>query len=93
MDKFCFLCKEAFQAGSLKTSRSRFNLMGLVPPEGMGYEDKICSKCLHKIYDTQVKQKNIERLKKAIKSDLIRNRSTTVLPKNIYTEKKKKFLQ
>lgn len=93
MDKVCFQCKKPFEIGGLKTSRSRFIQMGLVPPEGMGYTDKICSKCLHKIYDTQVKQKSVKQLKNAIATDLLRNRNSTTLPKRVSVEKKKRFYQ
>jgi len=64
MEKVCFSCKQAFAHGSLKTSRSRFKLMGINPPEGMGISDKICNKCLQEMYDKQIKQDSVKKLKK-----------------------------
>ena len=95
MDKVCFLCKQVFLAGSLKTSRSRFQIIGITPPEGMGFTDKICNKCLHKMYDEQIKQDSVKQLKKNMMKDLLRhtNRDLSTLPKKIETEKKKRFLQ
>ncbi len=94
MDKVCYSCKNKFEMGSLKTSRTRFAKMGLIPPEGMSGVDKICSKCLHEIYEKQVKQARIKQLKNHMAKDLLikRNRDLTVLPKKITTKKKKKFL-
>ena len=63
MNKACFSCKKEFEIGSLKTSRSRFAQMGLTPPEGMSGDDKICSKCLHEIYEEQIKQARMKKLK------------------------------
>jgi hypothetical protein len=95
MDKVCFLCKQYFLLGSLKTSRSRFQIIGITPPEGMGTEDKICNKCLHKIYNEQIKQDRVKQLKENMIKDLLRrtNRELQALPKKIETEKKKRFLQ
>jgi hypothetical protein len=38
--------------------------MGITPPEGMGVMDRICNKCLHKMYDEQIKQDSVKQLKK-----------------------------
>ena len=80
--------------GSLKTSRTKFAKMGLIPPEGMSGVDKICSKCLHEIYEKQIKQARIKQLKNNMAKDLLikRDRDLTVMPKKIRTEKKEKFL-
>jgi len=94
MERVCYSCKKKIEIGSLKTSRTRFNQMGLTPPEGMSGIDKICSKCLHEIYEKQIKQERIKQLKNNMAKDLQikRNRDLTVMPKKIKTEKKKKFL-
>jgi len=94
MDRVCYSCKKKIEIGSLKTSRTRFGQMGLTPPEGMSAVDKICSKCLHEIYEKQIKQARIKQLKNNMAKDLLikRNRDLTVMPKKIRTEKKKKFL-
>jgi hypothetical protein len=94
MDKVCYSCKNKFEMGSLKTSRTRFAKMGLIPPEGMSGVDKICSKCLHEIYEKQIKQARIKQLKNNMAKDLLikRDRDLTVMPKKIRTEKKEKFL-
>jgi len=94
MDKVCYSCKNKFEMGSLKTSRTRFAKMGLIPPEGMSGIDKICSKCLHEIYEKQIKQARIKQLKNNMAKDLLikRDRDLTVMPKKIRTEKKEKFL-
>jgi len=94
MDRVCYSCKKKIEIGSLKTSRRRFNQMGLTPPEGMSSVDKICSKCLHEIYEKQIKQARIKQLKNNMAKDLLikRNRDLTVMPKKIRTEKKEKFL-
>ena len=94
MDKVCYSCKKKFEIGSLKTSRTRFAKMGLIPPEGMSGIDKICSKCLHEIYEKQIKQARIKQLKNNMAKDLLikRDRDLTVMPKKIRTEKKEKFL-
>jgi hypothetical protein len=94
MDKVCYSCKNKFEMGSLKTSRTRFAKMGLIPPEGMSGVDKICSKCLHEIYEKQIKQTRIKQLKNNMAKDLLikRDRDLTVMPKKIRTEKKEKFL-
>jgi len=94
MNRVCYSCKKKIEIGSLKTSRTRFNQMGLTPPEGMSDVDKICSKCLHEIYEKQIKQARIKQLKNNMAKDLLikRNRDLTVMPKKIRTEKKKKFL-
>ena len=95
MDNVCFLCKQIFQPGSMKTSRSRFKIMGITPPEGMGATDRICNKCLHKMYDEQIKQNSVKELKKNMAKDLLgyRKRDLSNLPKKIEIEKKKKFLR
>ena len=54
--KSCYLCKEDFGTVSLKTSRSRFKIMGLPAPEGMGEADRVCSKCLKKIHEEEIKR-------------------------------------
>jgi hypothetical protein len=89
MDKVCYSCKNKFEMGSLKTSRTRFAKMGLIPPEGMSGVDKICSKCLHEIYEKQIKQTRIKQLKNNMAKDLLikRDRDLTVMPKKIRTEK------
>jgi len=94
MDSVCFLCKQIFQPRSMKTSRSRFKIMGITAPEGMGATDRICNKCLHKMYDEQIKQNSVKQLKKNMAKDLLRyrNRDLATLPKKIEIEKKKKFL-
>ena len=95
MEKVCFSCKQAFAHGSLKTSRSRFKLMGITAPEGMSISDKICNKCLHKMYDKQIKQNSVEKLKKSMTNDLLthKKKNLSQLPKNIGLEKKKKVFQ
>jgi len=87
MDKVCYSCKNKFEMGSLKTSRTRFAKMGLIPPEGMSGVDKICSKCLHEIYEKQIKQARIKQLKNNMAKDLLikRDRDLTVMPKKIRT--------
>ena len=94
MDKVCYSCKKKFKIGSLKTSRTRFAKMGLTPPEGMSGIDKICSKCLHEIYEKQIKQSRIKKLKDSMAKDLLihRNRDLRLMPKKIRTKKKEKFL-
>jgi len=94
MERVCYSCKKKIEIGSLKTSRTRFNQMGLTPPEGMSGVDKICSKCLHEIYEKQIKRARIKQHKNNMAKDLLikRNRDLTVMPKKIKTEKKKKFL-
>ena len=92
MEKVCFSCKHDFPTGSLKTSRSRFKLMGIIPPEGMSISDKICNKCLHEMYDKQIKQASIKKLKRNMTNDLlsIKKEKLSSLPKKIGLEKKKK---
>ena len=94
MEKVCYSCKRKIQTGSLKTSRTRFIQMGLTPPEGMSGIDKICTKCLQEIYEKQIKQSRIKKLKNNIAKDLLihKKRDQAMMPKNIKTEKKKKFL-
>ncbi len=94
MNRVCFSCKKKIEIGSLKTSRTRFGQMGLTPPEGMSGVDKICSKCLHEIYEKQIKQARIKQLKNNMAKDLLikRDIDLTILPKKIRTEKKEKFL-
>jgi len=95
MEKVCYSCKKKIQVGSLKTSRTRFAQMGLTPPEGMSAIDKICTKCLQEIYEKQIKQSRIKKLKDSMAKDLLihRNRDQSLMPKKILAEKKKKFLQ
>ena len=80
---------------SLKTSRTRFAQMGLIPPEGMSATDKICPKCLQEIYEKQIKQSRIKKIKDRMAKDLLIHKKTdpSLMPKKIETEKKKKFLQ
>lgn len=94
MDNVCYLCKQIFQPRSLKTSRSRFKIIGITPPDGMGVTDRICNKCLHKMYDEQIKHNSVNQLKKNITRDLSRYRSKDLatLPKKIEIERQKKFL-
>ena len=95
MEKICFSCKQAFASGSLKTSRSRFKLMGLIPPEGMSISDKICNGCLHEMYDKQIKQASVKILKRNMTNDLLshKRKNLSSLPKKIGLEKKKKVFQ
>ena len=95
MQIVCYACKKEIHIGSLKTSRTRFVQMGLTPPEGMSASDKICTKCLHEIYEKEIKQTRINKLKDSMAKDLLihKSRDLTVMPKKIETEKKKKFLQ
>jgi glycogen synthase len=95
MEKVCFSCKQAFALGSLKTSRSRFKLMGINPPEGMGISDKICNKCLQEMYDKQIKQDSVKKLKRNMTNDLLSHKKENLssLPKKIGLEKKKKVFQ
>ena len=85
MNSRCYSCKEIFESGSLKTSRSRFKLMGITPPEGMSISDRICNKCLQKMYHTQIKQARIKQFKKNMKKDLLqhRNRDLNTIRKKI----------
>jgi len=94
MDNVCFLCKQIFRPGSMKTTRSRFKIIGITPPEGMGVADRICNNCLHKMYDKQIKQNSESQLKKDLAKDLLRYRKREFSnpPKKIEIEKKKKFL-
>ncbi len=94
MERVCFSCKQDFALGSLKTSRSRFKIMGITPPEGMSISDKICNNCLNKMYDKQIKQSNIKNLKKNMAKDLLSHNKENLspLPKKIGQGiKKKKF--
>ena len=95
MEKVCFSCKKSFAIGSLKTSRSRFKLMGITPPEGMGVLEKICNKCLHEMYDKQIKQDSRKKLKKNMTNDLLghKRENLSSLPKKIELEKKKKVFK
>lgn len=94
MDNRCYSCKQIFQPRSLKTSRSRFKIIGITPPEGMGVSDRICSSCLHKMYNEQIKQNDINQLKKNMVKDLTQFRKNQIssLPKKIEIEKNQKFL-
>ena len=71
MTKFCYVCKVEFKALSLKTSRSRFKVMGLTPPHGMAETDRICSKCLKKIHEQEMKKTRISNMEKRFKDDLL----------------------
>ncbi len=64
MTKACFCCNEEFGVVSMKTSRSRFKIMGLKPPEGMGGDDRICLKCLNKIHKDEIKRIKISQIRK-----------------------------
>ena len=64
MTKACFCCNEEFGEVSMKTSRSRFKIMGLKPPEGMGGDDRICLKCLNKIHKDEIKRIKIFQIRK-----------------------------
>ncbi len=64
MTKACFCCNEEFGAVSMKTSRTRFKIMGLKPPEGMGGDDRICLKCLNKIHKDEIKRIKISQIRK-----------------------------
>jgi len=92
MEKVCFSCKKSFPLGSMKTSRSRFKIMGIIPPEGMSISDKICNNCLHEMYDKQIKQSSIKKLKRNMSNDLLSHKKENLssLPKKIGLEKKKK---
>jgi len=68
MTKACFCCNEEFGEVSMKTSRSRFKIMGLKPPEGMGGDDRICLKCLNKIHKNEIKRIKILKLEKIFKT-------------------------
>lgn len=95
MEKLCFSCKQSFPIGSLKTSRTRFKIMGITPPEGMSISDKICNKCLHEMYDKQIKQASVRKLKNSLSNDLMSRKKEELssLPKKIGLEKKKKVFQ
>jgi hypothetical protein len=95
MEKVCFSCKQAFALGSLKTSRTRFKLMGITPPEGMSISDKICNKCLHEMYDKQIKHASVKNLKRNMANDLLTHKKEKMssLPKKIGLEKKKRVFQ
>ena len=66
MAKSCYVCNKEFEISSLKTSRSRFNIMGLTPPTGMGEMDRVCSNCLKIIHDKELKQIKISQIKRDI---------------------------
>ena len=66
MVKSCYLCNREFSATSLKTARLRFKTMGLTPPDGMGEADRVCSKCLKKIHDEEMKRVRHEPLQRKI---------------------------
>jgi hypothetical protein len=70
MTKACFCCNEVFGEASMKTSRSRFKIMGLRPPEGMGGDDRICLKCLNKIHNDEIKRIKISQIRKNIQNTL-----------------------
>ncbi len=63
MTKTCFLCNKEFELSSFKTPRSRFRIMGLQPPEGMGEADRVCSICLNKIHNEEIKRIRISQKK------------------------------
>ena len=71
LSKLCYSCKAEFSPFSLKTPRSRFKVMGLPPPHGMAEPDRICSKCLKKIYDQETKKVRISQMQKKIQNDLL----------------------
>ncbi len=68
MIKVCFSCNEEFGETNMKTSRSRFKIMGLRPPEGMGGDDRICLKCLNKIHNDEIKRIKISQIRKNIQN-------------------------
>ena len=93
MEKVCYSCRKKIQIGSLKTSRTRISQMGIKPPEGMSANDKICTKCLQELYEKQIKQSRIKKLKEDMAKDLLhKKRDLSIIPKKIGTEKPKKFL-
>ena len=94
MEKICYSCKEKIKIGSLKTSRTRMSQIGLTPPEGMSSMDKICTKCLQEIYENQVKQSRIKKLKDKMAKDLLihKNKDLSSIPKKIRIDKKRKFI-
>ena len=61
----------------------------------MGISDKICTKCLNEMYEKQVKQSNLKKLKEDMEKDLRINKKSdlTPLPKKIGLEKKKKVFK
>ena len=92
MDKFCYSCRKKIQIGSLKTSRTRITQMGIRPPEGMSANDKICTKCLQELYEKQIKQSRIKKLKEELAKDLLhKKRDLSVIPKKIGTKKPEDF--
>ena len=68
MSKTCFLCRVDFDASSLKTPRSRFKMMGLQAPEGMGETDRVCSKCVNEIHNEELRRIKISHIKKEMRS-------------------------
>ena len=66
MGKTCYVCNKELVISSLKTSRSRFKIMGLTPPTGMGETDRVCSTCLKEIHDEELKQIKISQIKKDV---------------------------
>ena len=68
VSKNCFRCKKEFETMNLKTTRSRFRIMGLVPPYGMGESDRICVKCLNIIYNEEIKRRKISQIRKQIQN-------------------------
>lgn len=89
MEKVCYSCQKKIHIGSLKTSRTRCAQMGLTPPNGMSGTDKICAKCLQEIYESQIKQSRIKKLKETLAKDLLiqKNRSQPMMPKKMRTKK------
>ena len=89
MERVCYYCQKEIQIGSLKTSRTRFVQMGLIPPHGMSGTDKICAKCLQEIYEKQIKQSRIKKLKETLANDLLiqKNRSRPMMPKKMRSKK------
>ena len=68
MSKSCYVCRQDFGTMSLKTSRSRFKIMGLPAPEGMGETDRVCARCIKKIHTEQMKKIRLEQFKRRISS-------------------------
>ena len=60
----CYICQKDFESSNLKTTRSRFRIMGLQPPIGMGQNDKVCGTCLNKIYKEELQRIKISQVKR-----------------------------
>ena len=80
MSKSCYSCKVEFNPSSLKTPRSRFKVRGLQPPHGMAESDRICSKCLKKIHDKEMKKVRISHMQKKFQDDLLHLYKSEIKP-------------